>query len=484
MLKHSAIYFAGRFGAALVTLLSVAIYTRLLSPAEYGVYALVLSGAMAGYAIVLQWLTFALVRFLPAYQGREEVVLSHAVAAYGSIALLVLAGGAVLVPWVVPAAETRTVVLLGIVIFVTLSFAELNLVTFQMKGLAYQYVRFAFLRVSVAAVVGVTLAYLGWGSTGALVGLVAGHLCIAMPNLYRVWGSIRRSLLRRSLFTELAAYGLPFAVSGAVGAVINASDRYIIGILLGTDAAGLYAAPYDLAMRTLHMAMMVIATASGPFIFRAYESDGEAAARPFIGRQVELLLGLALPAAIAFALLAPAIARVFLGAAFQAPARELMPWIATATLLQGFQSFYLALSFSLTKRPLPQTGVLALGALLNVILNLLLIPRLGLVGAALATVASYVLIVVGSFLLGRSLLALPFPMASFIKILGACAVMALILWPVSGSTALPQVVIHGVAGAVAYLVICCSLDVGETRRPVLQLASAMLRGRRASLEQR
>jgi O-antigen/teichoic acid export membrane protein len=469
VLKSGAIYFLGRAGAAFITLLSVAVYTRLLSPGEYGVYTLVMSGALMAYVGMMHWLTSALARFLPAYQDREDFLLSHVAMAYGAIALFILAGACVLVPWLAPAGDTRTALALGVGLFLTLSFAELNLVVFQMRGEAYRYAKLAFLRVAAAAAIGIALAYLGWGSIGLLAGAVAGHLCIVLSSL-SAWGSARYTLVRRGFFRELAAYGFPLAVSGALGAFIHASDRYIISILIGTDAAGLYAAPYDVAMRSLHVLMLVIAMAGNPLVYRAFEAGGEAAARPLMRRQAELLLGVGLPASIAFALLAPTIAHVFLGEAFQATARALIPWIAIATLAQGLQSFYVGLAFALPKMPLRQTYVFALGAVTNLVLNLLLIPPLGLIGAALATVAAYLLILIGSFLTGRSLFTLPLPLAGLAKILAASVVWTLILWPVRDTTALAPVLLHGLIAAVTYLTMICALDVAGTRHLLIRVA--------------
>jgi O-antigen/teichoic acid export membrane protein len=485
MLKSGAIYFVGRFGAAVITMLSVAIYTRLLSPGEYGVYTLVSTGALVAYAVMTQWLTIALARFLPAYHGEEEIVLSHVAMAYGATTLLVFAGVCILVPWLAQPGETRTVYLLGVGIFLATTPAELTLVTFQMRGQAYRYILFALLRVTAAAAIGVTLAYLGSGSVGVLSSVIAGHLCIVLPNLAGTWASVRRTLLRKQLFRELAAYGLPFAAIGALAAVVHASDRYIIGILIGADAAGLYAAPYDLTMRSLHVLMMVVAMAGNPIILRVYEADGEAAALPLIRRQAELLLGLALPATIAFVLLSPAIVEVFLGEAFQATGRELMPWIAVGTVLKGVHTFYLSLAFSLPKRPALQTYVFLFGAVVNMVLNFVLIPGMGLMGAALATVLAYVLILIGSFLAGRKLFSLPLPVMGLVKILASCAVWALILWPVRDNTALTPVLLHCLVGAVAYLVVFCGLDVGNTRHllaRVVQVAFGIIRPSRLGLK--
>ena len=98
MLKSAIIYFAGRVGAALIVLLSISIYTRLLSPAEYGVYALIVSGVTMAYAATMQWLTFSLGRFLPAYPEREEIVLSHVAASYLVVALIVVLGVSLAAP--------------------------------------------------------------------------------------------------------------------------------------------------------------------------------------------------------------------------------------------------------------------------------------------------------------------------------------------------------------------------------------------------
>lgn len=466
MLKHGVIYFLGRFGASAISLLSVAIYTRLLSPDAYGVYALVLSASLMAYAGLSQWLTFSLSRFLPAFQGREPTLLSHVAVAYLATAALVVLAVLAVLPWV-DGGETRLVLLMGAAIFLVMSPAELVLASFQMRSQAFRYIRLALLRAITTTLVALTLAYLGWGSLGLLIGVVVGHACILLTSAGGLERSFRGFEFQRPLLRELVTYGLPAAMTSALGAVIHASDRYIIGLLIGVEAAGLYAAPYDLTMRSLHVLMIVVAMSGNPIIMRAFESGGEAAARPLMRRQAELMLAVAMPATIACILLAPAIANLLLGEAFRASALELMPWIALATLLTGFQALYLGLSFSLPRKPLHETWIVAGGAVLNLVLNFLLIPRMGLVGAAIATFAAYALILVASLHFGRRLLAMPLPGVGLVKTLVACAVWAAILWPVRDTTALLPVALHVAVGGVAYGLIVTGLDVGETRHVLL-----------------
>lgn len=473
MLKHGFIYFVGRFGASAISLLSVAIYTRLLAPEEYGVYSLVLSASLTAYAVLAQWLTFALSRFLPAYQGREPVVTSHIALVYAAMSVLVTAGVAIALPWIAPG-ETRVVLVMGAVIFLAMSPAELVLASFQMRSLALRYVQLALLRAVATTLIGLALALAGWGSIGLLTGVVAGHLCVLAVCARAIRQSLRGIELQRPLLRELILYGLPAALTSGLGAVIHASDRYIIGLLLGVEAAGLYAAPYDLTMRSLYVLMAVVAMAGNPIVMRTFEARGEAEARPLMRRQAELMLGVAMPATIACILLAPAIASVLLGRAFRASAEELMPWIALGTLLTGFQTLYLALSFSLPKKPLQETCIVGLGALINVALTFALIPPMGLVGAAVATVVAYAFILVASLHFGRRLLPMPIPGAGIAKTLLGCAVWAAILWPVRHTTALLPVLLHVAVGGAAYLLIIASLDVAGLRQ-------ALNRGARGAL---
>lgn len=473
MLKHSLIYFVGRFGASAISLLAVAVYTRLLAPDEYGVYALVLSGALTAYAVLSQWLTFALSRFLPAYQGRESVVTGHVATAFAAICVVVVAGVLIALPWT-EAGPERTMVLMGVAVFLAMTPAEMVLATYQMRSEAGRYVQLALLRAVLTTGIGLALAWLGWGSLGLLTGVVIGHLCIVLACVGWISRSVREAHLRRSFFAELGVYGLPAALTSALGALIHASDRYIIGLLLGVEAAGLYSAPYDLTMRSLYVLMQVVAMAGNPFVMRAFESDGAAVARPLMRRQAELLLGVALPATIACVLLAPAIATALLGEAFRPTARLLMPWIAFGTVLLGFQTLYLALSFSLPRKPLYETAIVGIAALINLGLTFLLIPMMGLVGAAVATVVAYAFLLLASIVVGGRLLAMPLPWGGMARILLACTVWTAILWPVRETTALLPVSLHVLAGGIVYLLLIGALDVGGTRQGMLQATRAVL----------
>jgi len=65
--RHSVIYLLGRGLAGVLSFLTIPIYTRLLSPYDYGRYTLVVAGVNLFNVVLFQWIRIALLRFLPAY---------------------------------------------------------------------------------------------------------------------------------------------------------------------------------------------------------------------------------------------------------------------------------------------------------------------------------------------------------------------------------------------------------------------------------
>ena len=475
MLQSGLIYFVGRFGAAAITFLAIAAYTRLLSPSDYGTLAVVQAGVTLGYASMMQWLMISFARFMPQYREREDVIRSNIAVAYLLVAGLVLLIAPGVVHLFASDEVRKTAIILGVGVLLASGMAELTLVQFNMMLQPFRYAMFALLRVTVGTATGISLVYVGYGPIGALIGLLVGHLLILVQNYRRTWVGVQRTLVEKDLFRKLAAYGLVYAMNGALLAFIDVSDRYIIHWMLGSDAAGLYAAPYDLAMRSLHVLVLVAAMAGNPLIFRAFESKGEAAATPLIVQQFEMITAIALPAAITMAMLAPAIVSVLLGQPFHEAGERLLPWVALATVLQGLQSGYLSLAFALPKKPLRQTWFFLAGAVINIALNFYLIPRFGILGAAMATVTSFTVIVICSFIAGRRLYALPFPIIGGVKVAVACLLLVFILWPVAGQPLSLILVLRMIGGLALYVLALILLDVAGTRTLVHGLLRLMIK---------
>src|SRR5947208_2215549 len=68
-LSHVAIYLVARGVPGIIAFLAIPLFTRLLAPADYGRYALIIATASLLNALLFQWLRLALVRYLAAETG-------------------------------------------------------------------------------------------------------------------------------------------------------------------------------------------------------------------------------------------------------------------------------------------------------------------------------------------------------------------------------------------------------------------------------
>ena len=150
---------------------------------------------------------------------------------------------------------------------------------------------------------------------------------------------------------------------------------------------GIYAASYDLAL-LIWQIVTPIRTALFPVISRLWDQDQQFEAGQYLARSMKLMLFLAIPGAVGLTLLAPPVLRVLATAEFVADSYFIVPVAALGVVCQG-----LSLFFGMLLRLHKNTRVIAVGLILSasvhLILNLILIPLMGIRGGALASLAGY-----------------------------------------------------------------------------------------------
>lgn len=461
MVRMSLIYMMGRYGASAVTLLALSLYTRLATPGEYGFYALVMALSGALFACFGQWLRQILLRFATgAQEGHEPLpsaILQGFLLSALSISFVLVCLSFALT------GDLQRAVQIALPVFLAMGLFELALAWLQLQLRSGFYVGISLLRTSTAGLLGLLFLSLGYGAQGLILATLSAYIIAAAPIFYTSRLGLGHPTILREDRHAMLRYGFPLALSAAMGAGLALADRAIIAALLSTEAAGLYAAPYDLAMRTLQVLMLAINLAGTPLIIRAFEKDDAARTDYFLARQWGLLWAAGLPVTLIMAFMPHGIASLLLGPAFRDAGSQLMPLVAVATFLQGLESFYLSFSFSLSKRPLRQMLVLMVATFVNVTLTLILVPRYGIAGGAWATLASAVLAFAGSLWSGLSLRALPFSPFELLRITAAAAPVTMLLWWLDPRTPFSSVLAAGIALSL-YACAAFALDVMGARR--------------------
>ncbi|WP_280541569.1 oligosaccharide flippase family protein [Chromohalobacter sp. 11-W] len=462
LIRYTAYYGLARGVPGLLNFLAIAIYTRLLSPSDYGIYALVVVWVGLINVVCFQWIRLSLLRFFPAHLDDPRRLLSTLLLAYTSVASLT--GGAGVAVWFAVADESlRTLVLIAVPLIWVQAGFELSLELMRSQLNPLRYGLMAGTRAVIALGLGMLLITWGFGALGPLLAMLLGMLVAVVMLGSSLWRGARPSLSLCPDLKPLLAYGLPLTATFALGFVVSSSDRLLVARLLSHDAVGIYTAGYDLVAQVIDMLLMTVNLAAYPLVVRALEKNGREAAREQLDRNGGLLLMIAVPVTLGFITLAPQIVSLMLGESFRAGATQLVPWVAVAIFMSCIRAFHFDLAFQLSEKTFYQVWINGSAAVVNVALNLMFIPAFGLVGAAYATLIAYGVALALSILLGRRLFAISLITRDNLKVLLCGAIMVACLWPLreaSGTWALVEQVLWGAA---VYTVSVFLLNVANVR---------------------
>ena len=458
-------YLPANIVQGVVGFLSIVLFTRLLSPEDFGRYALAFSVMTLAHVAVFSWLEAAMARFWAA-QAPGAATQGHFASLYRtafglSAAFVVVAGLAV---WFWPADPLFKVALAaGLGGAPARCLVKLGQERFRAAG---EVGRAAWLDIAVTVgglVIGVGFALGGWGGAAPLLGVGLAPLA-ALP--FVLPGELRQARgggFEPARVRGYALYGYPIAASLALTVVLSSTDRFLLAAFMDEAAVGAYHAGYSIANRTLDVLFLWLGSAGQPALIMALERGGpdrlEAAAR----EQLSTFLLIGLPAAAGVALVARPLAEVLIGEELRVAAESVTPWIALSALLYGLTAYYFGQAFTLGKKTKHLLVAMAIPAGLNVGLNLILVPRFGLIGAAWATAASFGLGLLATQMIGRRIMALPIPWDSLVRCAVATGIMALAVARLPGIGGLAELGLDATVGGLVYAAAALTLNAAGVR---------------------
>lgn len=406
-------------------LASLAVLTRYLGPGDYGRYTLALMYMQLFGILADVGLFTTVVREISKDRSRTDELVGNVLTlrlALSFVVIGVATGVSLLLPY---EHDVRVAILLagGPLLFGMLTTAYVAILQsrLQMSRAVVGDV------IGRAAALGLVLGvvWLDLGFYAVMVAAGGG----ALAALIVTWLVTRRLAAIRfradlSVWRPLLASAVPLGLALAINTLYFRADTLIISFYEPYSQVGLY----TLAYRILELLLVVGAVflnTTFPLLSEAVEHDEPKALR-MIQLSTDLFVVLGLPLVVGGLVLAPQIVELASGKDFAGAAEPLRILLAAGALAWINGVFGLALIAKNRQTSALWLNVSALA--FNVGLNFLLIPRYGIVVAAIVTVASEALILAGSFvLMRRNFHFFPVPRTLPAAVAGAAA-MGGLLW--------------------------------------------------------
>ena len=474
LIRHGVVYLVARLGSGILNLITILLYTNLLSTDQYGRYALLLAAVGITNNIATGWLGEGVLRFATSH-GTVATLLCT-VWKLQALVLSLASLVAVMMIVYAPTTEWKLLIGVGIGILWLQSTFDIRQFLFRARLRPDKFLQANLVRSLLTPIAGVGAISLGLGAVGAAIGYLAGLLASniltrSKQTLDRGTDSGGGEFRARQLWE----YGVPLSINSLMLQVVHLSDRFLIALFLGESAAGAYAAIYDLSQQTIALFLRATANASVPLIFKAALENEQKRLASYLRENLALLLTIGIAGIVLFWEVVPALVSRLIGAAYRESLPLLMPIIAAATVAVGLRTHHFLLPLMIKKKTVLAVPASFVAMLTNVLANLWLIPRMGLLGAALATLVAYAVLLAITGLQTRRLMPTiqsPTDVVSVFTV-GVLFAMALRVLPAENEW---QSLRNGLLGGILYLSGLLALNVAGWRENLWRWIKTQHRG--------
>jgi O-antigen/teichoic acid export membrane protein len=435
--KDMAAYLPSRLLPALTAFITTPILTRLFPPTEYGNWALALGISEFLVALACSGFGSAAIRFFPAYKTRSELGVFFATLSV-SVGMVIAAVGVVSFSVLSVlrgrlSAALYPLLPISILIFIVQALFTLFMAVVRAQERSRLYTAFQLLfnygslgvGLLLVVVFGLRVEGLLWGTFLAVLLALPCLLLLTIKGVI-----VRPTHFRLPVALQIWRYAWPLALGNVALWGLRLSDRYIISFFRPGSEVGLYSVAYNISGKSIDMLVALFLLSVSPMVMNIWESQGREATERALTMATRLYLILCVPAVAGVSVLAFPLVALLTAEAYHEGYR-IVGYVALSSFAWGLSHIaHMGIAVKKKARRLGVNQIIA--ALVNLGLNLVLVPRFGFIAAALTAIVGYVTLFVLQAHASRPYLTWRFPFRTLRDVIVATMCMAVAVWATYG----------------------------------------------------
>jgi len=230
----------------------------------------------------------------------------------------------------------------------------------------------------------------------AVPGIIVAQLASSIVLLLLLFSLMKNNYVFRidkEILITVVKFSLPLVLANLLTAGNNVADRFLLNIFMGRESVGLYSFAYRIAI-VLNIFIISFSTAWNPHSLNLYHSEDFKFTRAEVfGKTLNKLIAVSCILLLVVSFFARYLFDINLfGQSFFNPVYKtgivIIPIVMIGYIFNGVSAFYsLYPSVSGKSYHILISDLIAFS--LNLMLNIILIPKIGLIGAAIATLFGY-----------------------------------------------------------------------------------------------
>ena len=459
LLKQVSVYFSSSIIIALCGFISFPIWTRIFSEAEYGKMSIAF--VTLGIIVILAkfGIQHASIRFYSEFKENKrnlDITYYYTTSFMGvTIISLIMALLFLLIIEFFPDIQydtdfkniLRTLSLL--IIFEPLNNIFLSFLRAEQNVKFYSIIRITRRYLKLLACLFFVLI-LNEGLLGFFMGCMLTDLTCALFLLYIFLREqkIKFKCISISFLNESIAYGLPLIGLELSALLLVSGDRYILQYFLGSSAVGIYSVSTNFIIYAIDFFSEPLRLAVLPLVMSMWDKNGMQETQKFLLNVFKLYFIIGIPIIFSFSFLGRDLL-VFVASSKFEEGAIILPLLVSGYVIHKANFLYGA-GLYLKKKTVILSVIILCSAILNIILNMILIPNFGLKGAAISTLFSFLFETVLLIRISFRSVRFKIPLYTILKYAAISGVMVVVMLSIN-NLGTWQTVIRVIAGFLTYV---------------------------------
>lgn len=383
--KNTAIFALGNIATKMISFFLVPLYTSVLTTSEYGVVDLINTVSMIAVPILIMNISEAIMRFSLDKGADYNKIMSIGLLA----SVLAIPLGTLFVPFLQLFKELKPYAWSVYLYTVSLALSQIFLSYLRGKEKLLQLsIGNIIQTLSIACFNIVFLCGLKMRIDGYFGAYIVANLitCLYAYFVGNVKEVIPHFSIDRQLLREMIKYSIVLVPNTFMWWIINSSDRVMVAAMVGTAANGIYAISYKVPS----MIQIFSNIFNQAWTYSAIKEDESQDREEYSNKVYSGVVAMAMISGVGILAVIKPFLKYYVNDSYY------IAWRYTPFLVIGYvfvtMGAFLATSYTVNK---DSRGFLfsgCSGAIVNIVLNFMMIPVLGVTGAAAATGISYIVV--------------------------------------------------------------------------------------------
>ncbi len=281
--------------------------------------------------------------------------------------------------------------------------------------------------------------------SGYFLGVVIFDFAMAagMSVYFYKRGLFKMDAVSFAVFKKLYAYGLPLVFYEISTLINDYSDRFLIKFYLGARQVGIYSAAYNMSLYTQGIINNPLWMTVFPIYTKLWSEKGPEETKRFLSLLLKYYICIGIIMVLSMSLLSKDLITI-LATKKYAPAAPIVPIIISSVMIYG--TFHITGAGFYLMNQTRKIGIyMFVSALINIAVNLFMIPKYGIIGAAYSTFISYGLLTILINYKAGKLIKVKWPVRDIAFFISLAVIIELFLSRINFTSALADLILKSAA---------------------------------------